>query len=385
MHKECGMSFQASTALSSLEKTLLILSVSGLGVARYWKLLDALGDVDNIFAASKDQLNLMLKPALTDKLDDIRQQARHPSVIKVRQVLEWCETNRVHVLSHSNPLYPPLLSEIAQAPPYLFVKGDITTLQRDQVAIVGSRSASKAGLANAHNMALELVNRDFVVTSGLALGVDGHAHAGALAGLGQTVAVIGTGIDVVYPYRHKELANNIVENGGAIVSEFPLGAVASPRNFPRRNRIISGLSLGTMVIEAAVKSGSLITAKYALEQNREVFAMPGSVHSPLSRGCHMLIKQGATLVESVDDICAELEGFALKTPAVGDSTNIIEVDISEEERRILDQIEYAPMSLEAIASVTGLPVNNLLSGLMSLEMNGYIHNENVYYVRAAKT
>ncbi len=378
------MSFYASTALSSLEKTLLILTVSGLGIVRYWKLLDAFGSVDKIFDAPKEQLNTILKPALADQIDDIRQQVRHPSVVEVRRSLEWSEANSIHVLSHTDPRYPPLLSEIAQAPPYLFVKGDISVLQRDQVAIVGSRSASKAGLANAHNMATELVMRDFVVTSGLALGVDGHAHAGALAGLGQTVAVVGTGIDVVYPYRHKQLAQDIVDNGGAIVSEFPLGAVASPRNFPRRNRIISGLSLGSMVIEAAIKSGSLITAKYALEQNREVFAMPGSVHSPLSRGCHTLIKQGATLVESVDDICVEFEGFAAKTPPVGDRAKIIEPEISEEEQRILDQVEYEPISLEAIASSTGLAVNHLLSGLMSLEMSGYIYNENGQYVKAVK-
>ncbi len=378
------MSFLASTALSPLEKTLLILSVSGLGVVRYWKLLDAFGSVDKVFDAPKDQLNAMLKPDLADQIDDIRQQARHPSLIEVRRSLEWSEANRIHVVSHSDPMYPPLLSEIAQAPPYLFVKGDISALQRDQVAIVGSRSASKAGLANAHNMAADLVSRNFVVTSGLALGIDGHAHAGALGGLGQTVAVVGTGIDVVYPYRHKQLAKNIVENGGAIVSEFPLGTVARPQNFPRRNRIISGLSVGTLVIEAAVKSGSLITAKYALEQNREVFAIPGSVHSPLSRGCHTLIKQGAVLVENAEDICAELEGFAAKTPAVGDRDGTTTLEISEEERHIFELLEYDPMSLETIAAATGLAVNRLLSGLMSLEMSGYIYNENGHYTKAVK-
>ncbi|MFL0800988.1 MAG: DNA-processing protein DprA [Agarilytica sp.] len=379
------MPVKTPTPYSSLEKILLILSVTGIGVARYWKLCDAFGSVDQAFDASRDQLNTVLKPALTDQLDAIRQQAQHPSLIEARRSIAWCDANNVHLLSHLDPLYPPLLSEIAQAPPCLFVRGDISVLQRDQVAIVGSRSASKAGLANAYNMASELVSRDFVVSSGLALGIDGQAHMGALGGNGQTLAVVGTGIDVIYPYRHKQLAKNIVENGGAIVSEFPLGTVPSPQNFPRRNRIISGMSLGTLVIEAAVKSGSLITAKYALEQNREVFAMPGSVHSPLSRGCHTLIKQGATLVESVDDICAELEGFAAKTPALGDATKAPNPTISEDEQRILDQVEYDPISIETLAIATGLAVNSLLSGLMSLEMSGYIYNENGHYVKAVKT
>ncbi|MFL0803382.1 MAG: DNA-processing protein DprA [Agarilytica sp.] len=373
-----------SSLLSTLEKTLLILSVSGLGVVRYWTLVDALGGVDKVFAAPREQLNILLRPALVDQIDDVRQRSDHPSLIEVRRALEWCRENNIHVLSHIDPAYPSMLSEIAQAPPYLFVKGDLSVLARDQVAIVGSRSASKTGLANAHHMAAELVGRDFVVTSGLALGIDGHAHSGALSGGGQTVAVVGTGIDTVYPKRHGQLAQDILENGGAIVSEFPLGAVASPQNFPRRNRIISGLSLGTLVIEAAVKSGSLITAKYALEQNREVFAMPGSVHSPLSRGCHTLIKQGGILVECAEDIYAELEGFAAKTSAAGGYDSAVDANISDEERHILDRIEYDPMSLDAIASVTDLGVNTLLSGLMSLEMSGHIYNENGHYVKAVK-
>ncbi len=372
--------------LSTLEKTLLILSVPGLGVSRYWALLDVLGGVDAIYSAPAERLKQLINPALVEELDNIRQHSFHPARQALSKTREWCHENDTALITHLDDHYPDLLKEIPRAPPYLFVQGPLESLVLPQIAVVGSRSSSRNGMENAHSMAGALVDRGFAVTSGLALGIDSRAHCGALDNHGQTLAVIGTGIDSVYPYRNRALAARILDNGGAIISEFPLGAKAVPQNFPRRNRVISGLSLGTLVIEAAIKSGSLITARYATEQNREVFAMPGSLHSPLSKGCHALIKQGAVLVETVDDICAELRGFVTRsiTPVVAVPCSEINDPVSplsDQESMVLNKIEYDPTSLDSIAMLTGLSIDLLLANLMALELAGHIHNEAGNYSR----
>lgn len=218
--------------------------------------------------------------------------------------MRWADahTHR-HLVFKGDPLYPETLRHIAAAPPFLLVEGDVALLSLSkQQAIVGARQASAVGQGLARAWSGDLAQRGWIVTSGLALGIDAAAHEGALTRRASTIAVLGTGPDVVYPALHKTLARQIVDRGGALVSEFPLGTPPAAAHFPRRNRIISGLSRGVLVVEAALKSGSLITARYALEQGKEVFAVPGSIQHELSKGVHALIKQGAALVESVEDL-----------------------------------------------------------------------------------
>ncbi len=234
----------------------------------------------------------------------------------VEQDLRWAEKPNCHLLTLTDPAYPALLRQTTTLPPVLFVHGNVTLLSTPQIAIVGSRYPSPEGLENARRFAYSFSAEGITVTSGLALGIDGAAHHGALQNTGRTLAVMGHGLDHIYPMRHRALADRILEQGGGLVSEFPLGVKPVAAYFPQRNRIISGLSLGTLVVEAALRSGSLITARFALEQGREVFAIPGSVHSPLTKGCHALIRQGAKLVEVANDVLEELDtlfGYVAET------------------------------------------------------------------------
>ncbi len=377
-----------SSGFSDLELTLILLSIPNIGPARYWKLIEAFGSPRAAFNAPIESLRVGFSATSFATFAEIRGNLQHEVFTFVDKTIAWCEQHDVCILHHSDEDYPARLREIAQAPPCLYVKGDTKILSDNQIAIVGSRSASQNGQNTAKRLASDLVVRGLVVTSGLALGIDGQAHQGALAGGGKTIAVVGTGVDQVYPYRHRQLANEILLSGGAIVSEFPLGTKARPQNFPRRNRIISGLSVGTVVVEAAVKSGSLITAKYALEQNREVFAMPGSVHSTLSRGCHTLIKQGAMLIEDAEDICNEILGLYEGDVTVSVSEPSMpkrETLEDKQERLVFDHIDYNPASIEEIAQRTGLNINDLLATLMNLELSGLLNHEGGRYVRAVKS
>jgi DNA processing protein len=256
-----------------------------------------------------------------------------------------------------------------------------------QIAIVGSRNPSTGGGENAERFAHYLARQGFAITSGLALGVDGAAHRGTLAAWGKTIAVMGTAVDRIYPARHRALAQEIIEKGGALVSEFPLGTGSYSGNFPQRNRIISGLSLGTLVVEAALQSGSLITARQALEQNREVFAIPGSIHNPLAKGCHQLIRQGATLVESAQDILDQLNGLlsfkwqeAQQKLDLSESKETrqpesnIQFDTPAETEFLLSAIGYDPVALDALVERTQLPVNQLITQLTLLELAGKIES-----------
>lgn len=223
------------------------------------------------------------------------------------RVQSWLSASDRHqLLCFEDDEYPPLLKQIDDAPPLLYVLGDAAALNHPQLAIVGSRHASHQGIGNARQFAKDIASQGLAVTSGLALGIDTAAHEGALAGNGITLAVLGTGVDVLYPARNRSLAAQITEQGGALVSEFPLGTTPQRSLFPKRNRLISGLSVGTIVVEAALQSGSLSTARHGMSQNRAVFAIPGSIHNPLSRGCHALIREGATLLESTEQIAQEV-------------------------------------------------------------------------------
>jgi DNA processing protein len=248
----------------------------------------------------------------------------------------------------------------------LYVKGRAVLLSRPSLAVVGSRNATAQGMANAEAFARTLSDAGLTVVSGLALGADAAAHRGGLAGASSSVAVLGTGVDIVYPARNRALAHQLAQNG-ALVSEFPLGTRALPGNFPRRNRLISGLTLGCLVVEAAADSGSLITARLAAEQGREVFAIPGSIHSPLAKGCHALIKQGAKLVESARDILEELQ-----MPAPAPATPARPAAADARTRHLLDALGYEACDPDTLAARCGLPPAELAALLTQLELDGHI-------------
>ena len=267
--------------------------------------------------------------------------------------------------------YPPALLEIADPPAMLYCKGRRALLGQPALGIVGSRNATPQGLRDAEAFARALADAGFTIVSGLALGIDAAAHRGGLAGAASSIAVIGTGIDRIYPARNKALAHELAERG-LIVSEFPLGTPPLPGHFPRRNRLISGLARGVLVVEAAPDSGSLITAKVATEQGREVFAMPGSIHSPLARGCHALIKQGAKLVESAADILDELAWVTRLAPprqAPGTATGS---DAEAASDPVLAALGDAPTTLDTLAQRSGLTLEALSAKLLTLELDGQI-------------
>lgn len=245
----------------------------------------------------------------------------------------------------------------------LYAKGRIELLNVPSLAIVGSRNATPQGEKTAEAFAQALSDAGYCVVSGLALGIDGAAHRGALAGRGSTVAAVGTGLDIVYPARHRQLAHQISE-GGLLISEFPIGTPSMAQNFPRRNRLISGLSLGCLVVEAHLQSGSLITARLAAEQGREVFAIPGSIHSPVSKGCHRLIKQGAKLVETIEDILEELGAIAPVAAGMDDAT--------PEDEPLLEHLGYDPVGMDALVARSGLTSETLSAMLLVLELDGKV-------------
>jgi DNA processing protein len=323
-------------------------------------------------------------PDLT--IDSIDLLVRGLEATNVEQDLLWLKLDPAHhIITLNQADYPSLLAQIHRPPPVLFLKGDVSLLQTIQLAIVGSRNPTPGGIDNARAFARNLAATGLTITSGLAAGIDGAAHQGALdvnksgrkdGRQGRTIAVAATGLDRIYPSRHRDLAYDIAENG-LLVSEFPVGTEPLRENFPRRNRLISGLSLGTLVVEAAVKSGSLITARYAMEQGREVFAIPGSIHSPLSKGCHWLIQQGAKLVETAEDIAEEILPLL---PALDEENNENHPDtavsvsnISKEERLLLDAIGFDPVSLDILLSRTGLAIEDLSVFLSQLELQKMIN------------
>lgn len=275
-----------------------------------------------------------------------------------------------HVLTLGDPDYPATLLQTPDPPLWLFVQGDVQALSRRSVAIVGSRRPTPQGLDHARRFARELAESGWAVVSGLAQGIDGAAHEGALAGGGATVAVTGTGPDRVYPARHRPLAQRIAAQG-AVVTEFPPGTPPRAEHFPQRNRLIAGLSRGTLVVEAALASGSLISARLALEASREVMAVPGSIDSPQSQGCHALIKQGAQLVESLDDILAALgEPTPASTP--GTPSAALPGDPTPGSDPVLQALGHEPVSLDGLAARTGLDAAALQARLLDLELAGQV-------------
>ena len=286
--------------------------------------------------------------------------------------LRWMESSGAALISCLDATYPSLLAHTAGAPPVLFVLGSVAALGSPQIAIVGSRNPTAAGRRNARDFAVALARAGLTITSGLAVGVDAASHQGALDVGGATIAVLGTGLDAVYPVGNTALAARIRARG-ALVSEFPPRTAPAARNFPRRNRIISGLSCGTLVVEATCRSGSLITARFAAEQGREVFAIPGSIHSPQSRGCHKLIREGAKLVEDLADVLSELQ-IPLSEQRVRSSMRLATgvMPLDKEYEMLLDALGFEPATLDELIGRTGLSSESVASMLLILELDGCV-------------
>ncbi|MED5620491.1 DNA-processing protein DprA [Ideonella sp. BN130291] len=351
-------------AASELAAWLRLLLSDGLGRTNARRLLAAFGSPEAVFEAPPaDQRGVVgaAADALAREPDDLRTQCA--------AVDAWLALGGGRsIITLGDPGYPQALLETADPPLLLFLQGRAELLQAPSVAVVGSRNASPQGLENARAFSAHLSRAGLCVVSGLAAGIDGAAHEGGLTGPGSTVAVVGTGLDRVYPQRHRQLAHRIAAEG-LLVSEFPLGTHPLAQNFPMRNRIIAGLSLGTLVVEAAVQSGSLITARLAAEMGREVFAIPGSIHQPQSRGCHALLKQGAKLVESGEDVLEELR-FTAPAPAAPDAGGR---DTPQHEADpVLEAMGHDPATLDTLIARTGIPAATLNVRLLELELNGQV-------------
>lgn len=289
---------------------------------------------------------------------------------------DWLRERSHHVLRRNDEAFPELLSQIPGPPQALWVDGDVEVLHLPAIAIVGSRNPTQGGARNAFEFARHLAARGFCIVSGLAQGVDAAAHRGALEAGAATVAFLGHGIDRVYPAVNRELAREIARHG-ALVSEVPLGTPPHKSLFPQRNRLISGISLGTLVVEAARHSGSLITARHAAEQGREVFALPGSIHNPLARGCHQLIRQGAKLVETADDIISELGpivGHVMQN-TVESTTKEIRHDLPDDDYLLLrESLGHDPVTVDQLARNSGLTIEQVSSMLLILELEGEVES-----------
>lgn len=364
-----------------LSHWLASLYLPDMGPRTIKKLLTQSGDIEQLFKTPKKDLQ---EWSLTERQI---QAIQNPNWVSVEKTLRWAEADNHHLLLLSDESYPPLLREISDPPYVLFVAGHHEVLLTPQIAMVGSRNASPMGLENATEFAHYLAQSGFTITSGMALGVDGASHRGALNAKGITIGVAGTGLAHVYPRSHRGLMQEMLKANGAIVSEFPLESPPLAYHFPRRNRIISGLSLGVLVVEAALKSGSLITVKFALEQGREVFAIPGSIHHSQAKGCHYLIRQGAKLVEEAKDIVEELGGFfevptqSAPKPQQEPGQNIGYLPNAQ---AILALIGYEMTTLDMIVCRSGLTLGQVSSILLHLELNGYIQSVMGGYVRLSK-
>ena len=366
---------------SATAQWLFLTCLPNLGRTRRRELLTEFPDLPRLLSMNAATLRAMgmTSDAITAIQAWQQQDETHPAVRDVRFVQDSCRKHGIGILTWPDMDYPEQLRHIHDAPLVLYTLGDTALLARDQIGIIGSRKATPAGLDHARRFAAELSARELLVTSGLALGVDGAAHAGALDAGFPTLAVIGCGLDRIYPHQHRRLGERVIAQG-LVISEYPPGTPARAAHFPQRNRIISGLSRGVLVVEAGLRSGSLITARMALEQGREVFAIPGSVHSPVARGCHHLIKQGARLVETVDDILEELGAWwsppltpkpaSEPEPKRHDNGSLAGLD--SREIAVFEALGYDPQSTDALSSATGLPADQLMQSLLLLELQGLV-------------
>ena len=405
------------TTLDELRYWLALYTIPRCGLTTVLTLLKTFSTPKEILLASREALlNAGASASLINYL-------HHPDWKSVELCLRWLEKPQRYILPWGDTRYPMLLREIPYPPLILFVTGELSVLQQRQLAIVGARYPSPTGLEIAYQFANELSERGFAITSGLARGIDGAAHQGALAANGTTIAVLGSGLDNIYPNCHQSLAQTILKKGGVLLSEFLPCSLPKAAHFPRRNRIISGLSLGVIVIEASLKSGSLITAAYALEQGREVFALPGSIRNSLSQGCHALLKEGATLIENCEDV---VQGLSLlsnpiskrmvgnkalfdkstkklvstveqghefighnkgqdrvlnKTDELNPAQRLDIATLDSQDIKLVECLGFETTSVDTLIARTGLRVDKLLARLLTLELQGYISVVPGGYVR----
>jgi DNA processing protein len=353
------------------EAWLLLLQGGQLGAAAWHAALENIGPPEDIIAAKRGDLeSLGLNAATIDRL-------KSPDPATLATFQHWLAASNHSLITLDDPHYPALLRQTSAAPTALWIRGsDTTLLAAPQIAVVGSRNATAGGRDTARSFARSLSEHGLTITSGLALGIDAAGHLGGLEGDGSTIAVLGSGIDIVYPRQNEKLAARIGERG-LIVSEYPPGVPPQRRHFPARNRIIAGLSVGTLVVEASTRSGSLITARLAGEYGREIFAVPGSIHNPVSRGCHLLIRQGAKLIETADDVLVELAPL-LQLPLdaeaqdAGLAAAAAATGLPDEYRQLLECIGFDPTDINEIVNRSTLTTAEVSSMLLLLELEGQV-------------
>lgn len=341
---------------ATLASWLTLSHIKGLGNEGLHQLLQEFGSPSAILAVPESALKQFVRPAIAKAITQQADNLTHTDISN------WLDDPNNHIVTIADTDFPQALLNIPDPPLLLYVKGRLELLNKPAIAVVGSRNASTQGLRNAEVFAQALSQAKLAIVSGLAHGIDAAAHLGGLRGQGSSIAVVGTGLDKVYPSANRALAHQLA-NEGVLISEYPLGTPPLANNFPRRNRIISGLSLGCLIVEASLQSGSLITARMALEQGRDVFAIPGSIHSPQSKGCHALIKQGAKLVESPQDIVDELGWHS--TP-----TNIL--SNPDEEHQLFEHMGFDPVSLDQLSERSNLTIEALSAILLQLELDGQV-------------
>ncbi len=366
--------------MNTLNAWLQILHTPGIGAKTFKKLLKHFVSAENVLSASRSELNdCRLNPATISAIIN-------PDTGTIQADIDWLAAEENHsIITLADERYPPRLKQLIDAPAILFVRGDPDYLNQPQLAMVGSRTPTANGLQTARDFAHYLSDAGITITSGLANGIDGASHEGALQGIAGTIALVAHGLDLVYPAKHQQLAQKITQ-AGAIVSEVPIGTKPLRGLFPRRNRIISGLSIGTLVVEAALKSGSLITANQAMEQNKEVFAIPGSIHNPLARGCHQLIRQGAKLVETADDILEELS-YPLKTADFSQQNSAISkksinnsaLALDLDHQKLLKCLDYEPASIDELVNRSQFSAAEIASMLLIMELEGNIVSQDGLY------
>lgn len=359
--------------MDKIKYWLILNNAAGLGPILSARLLSHFGHAEAVCNAREEELRQFgLTAALTGAI-------KNPNESLIEQQCAWAHQPHNYIIPLDHPYYPTLLKNIPDPPIVLFVQGHPEILIHPQIAMVGSRNPSPGGIAIAEQLAENLTRAGMIITSGLAVGIDGACHRGALKGEGLTIAVLGSGLQRLYPMRHQQLAVEIARRG-ALVSEFPPEMPPLAGNFPRRNRIISGLSLGTCIVEATVNSGSLITARLAAEQGREVFAVPGSIFNPLARGCHFLIQEGAKLVTEEIDILMEVQWQAAQDNIKRDNgIAILELDPSR--HQLLKCIGFECTSVDQLVQRSGYQVDQVTAMLPALEWQGFIHAVTGGYVR----
>ena len=356
--------------MHSHHRSWLVLKHAYLRVAELETLLDLYGTVDDI--ASQPRSRLLESGLSAEKCDAIAT----PDEKAISVALDWFQHDRHHLVAWGQDAYPEMFTQIPGPPLALYVNGNVEALHMPALAIIGSRNPTAGGQRNAHDFSKHLASQGFAIVSGLAQGIDTSAHEGALDAGGKTIAFLGTGIDRVYPAANRRLAHAIAEDG-ALVSEYPLGAPPERWHFPERNRLISGLCLGTLVVEAARRSGSLITARLAAEQGREVFALPGSIHNALARGCHELIRQGAKLVETAGDILSELQPLAGHMQETADESvtkDPAPPEPDDDYAELRKVLSHDPASIDELEKKSGLTIDQLSSMLLILELHGEVES-----------